>query len=68
MLKPFKIMYKKVSILEELPPLNKFVFMLDEANEPFIYRLTEYGWNMRDVDGINTPNNNLPMKYWLKEV
>lgn len=61
-------MYKKISILEELPPFNKFVITLDEANEPFIYRLTEYGWNMRDVDGDNTPNNNLTIKYWLKEI
>ena len=61
-------MFKKVSILEELPPFNEFVVTIDSMGEMLIYRLTEYGWNMRDGKGDNSPNDNFPIKYWLKEI
>ncbi len=59
--------YKKIAITERLPDIGKFVTTIDEANEHRVYRLTEFGWNMRDVDGTNSPNNNLPILYWLEE-
>ncbi len=59
--------FKKVSITEKEPPLNKFVTTIDEAGEQRVYRLTDYGWNMRDADGENSPCNNLPITHWLEE-
>jgi hypothetical protein len=61
-------MYRKVLISERLPEIGKFVTTIDEAGEHRVYRLTEHGWNMRDADGDNSPNNNLPMIYWLEEI
>ena len=61
-------MYKKVSIFEELPPFNQFVVTIDSMGEMFIYRLTEYGWNLRDTPALNSPSDNFPIKYWLKEI
>ncbi len=60
--------YKKVSIEEKFPPLMKFVTTIDENGEHRVYRLTKHGWNMRDGDGINSPNNNLQITHWLEEV
>jgi hypothetical protein len=60
--------YKKISVKERQPQLNKFVTTIDVNNEHRIYRLTENGWNMRDSDGTNSPNNNLEIEYWLEEV
>jgi hypothetical protein len=60
--------YKKISIDERLPELGKFVTTIDEAGEHIVYRLTEYGWNMRDMSGVNSPNNNLKILYWLEEI
>lgn len=60
--------YKKIAVAERLPDIGKFVTTIDEANEHRVYRLTEFGWNMRDVDGTNSPNNNLPILYWLEEI
>ena len=62
------MIFKAISIKDELPPLNKFVTTIDEAGEHRVYRLTEHGWNMRDAAGINSPNDNLPILYWLKDV
>lgn len=61
-------MYRKVKISERLPEVGKFVTTIDEAGEHRVYRLTEHGWNMRDVDGDNSPNNNLPIIFWLEEI
>lgn len=60
--------FKKVSIEDRLPEKNKFVTTIDEAGEHRVYRLTEHGWNMRDSDGTNSPNNNLKITHWLEEV
>ncbi len=65
-----------------MPPLEKFVPTIDEAGEIIIYRLVELqhydlktkklvprqSWNMRDMRGDNTPNDNLPITHWLEEV
>ncbi len=59
--------YRKVAIADRLPEKMKFVTTIDSANEHRVYRLTEHGWNMRDADGAESPNNNLPMIYWLEE-
>lgn len=63
-----KMYFKKVPLTERLPEQGKFVTTIDTANEHRVYRLTEYGWNMRDADGINSPNNNLEITHWLEEV
>lgn len=60
-------MYRKVKVSERLPEIGKFVTTIDEAGEHRVYRLTEDGWNMRDADGIHSPNNNLAIIYWLEE-
>jgi hypothetical protein len=65
--------FKKVSVTERLPELNKFVTTIDEAGEHRVYRLVNVepvgnSWNMRDADGINSSNNNLPITHWLEEV
>lgn len=65
--------FKKVSVKERFPELNKFVTTIDEAGEHRVYSLVNIdpigsSWNMRDPDGINSANNNLPIVYWLEEV
>lgn len=67
--------FKKVSVKEKMPPLDKFVTTIDEAGEHRVYRRVSIegvpdgeNWNMRDADGINSPNNNLPITHWLMEV
>lgn len=65
--------FEKVSIEKELPQIGKFVTTIDEANQQRVYRLVKVepiglSWNMRDTDGINSPNNNLKITHWLKEV
>jgi len=60
--------FRKVAVTERLPELMKFVTTIDIANEQRVYRLTKYGWNMRDSDGGNSPNNNLVITHWLEEV
>lgn len=60
--------YKKISVEERFPEIGKFVTTIDTDNQHRVYRLTEYGWNMRDADGINSPNNNLCITHWLEEV
>ncbi len=60
--------YKKIPVAERMPELMKFVTTIDEANEHRVYRLTETGWNMRDPNGSNSPNNNLPITHWLEEI
>lgn len=61
-------MFKKIAVAERLPEMMKFVTTIDEANEQRVYRMTEEGWNMRDVDGTNSPNNNLVITHWLEEI
>lgn len=69
-------MFIKVKISERLPEVGKWVTTIDEADEQRVYRLVEndvegiepYSWNMRDVDGTNSPNNNIPLVYWLEEI
>lgn len=61
-------MYRKVAVTERLPELNKFVTTIDTDNEHRVFRFTESGWNMRDSDGVNSPNNNLPITHWLEEI
>lgn len=60
--------FKKVLIKDRLPELMKFVTTIDLNDEHRVYRLTEYGWNMRDADGDNSTNNNIELVYWLEEV
>ncbi len=74
--------YRKVSVLERNPPLDKFVPTIDEKGEIIIYRLVEQQvwdgkkkksfpsqfWNMRDMHGDNTPYDNHPITHWLEEV
>jgi len=60
-------MYKEISVKEELPPLNKWVTTIDEAGNHRVYRRTENGWNMRDVNGIESPADDLEITHWLKE-
>ena len=65
--------FKKVSVTEKLPQLNKFVTTIDEAGEHRVYRRVQnnavnYYWNVRDADGKNSPDNNLPITHWLEEV
>ncbi len=60
--------FQKVSVKGRFPEPRKFVTTIDEAGEHRVYRLTEHGWNMRDMDGDYSPNNNLPITHWLEEV
>lgn len=60
--------FRKVPASERLPDIGKFVATIDEANEIIVYRLTKYGWNMRDGMCVNSPNNNLKITHWLEEV
>lgn len=59
-------------VSQKLPPLDpdtkmsKFVPVIDEEGEVMIFRLTEYGWNMRDAHANNTPNDNKKPVYWLE--
>lgn len=64
----FPYFYRAIPLEEELPPINKYVITRDEDGEHIVYRRTEYGWNMRDTNGINTPNDNLKITHWLKEL
>lgn len=57
-----------VKISQRLPELGVWVTIIDSAGEHRVYRRTEYGWNMRDADGDNSPNNNLDLVYWLERV
>lgn len=59
---------KKISITDRLPEYGKFVTTIDTAGEHRVYRFAETGWNMRDADGTNSPNNNLAITHWLEDV
>lgn len=61
------MVYRKISIHERLPELNKWVTTIDTDNQHRVYRLTKHGWNMRDTDGDNSPDNNLPITHWFEE-
>lgn len=60
--------YKKISVKDRLPEIGVFVVTIDVGGEMGIYRLTEYGWNMRDSSAFNSPNNNLEITHWLEEI
>jgi hypothetical protein len=61
-------MFKKVSILQELPPVGQFVTTIDKDGQHRVYRMNgDKTWCMRDLDGRESPNNNLPITHWLKE-
>ena len=60
--------FKAVSVEERLPEVGKWVTTIDTAGEHRVYRLMEHGWDMRDADAINSPNNNLHITHWLEEV
>lgn len=62
------IQFLKIPVELKLPEEGKWVTTIDEAGEHRVYRLTEYGWNMRDADGVNSPNKNLKITHWLEEV
>lgn len=60
--------YKTVLIADRTPQPGKYVTCIDIAGEQRVYRLTESGWNIRDADGFNSPDTNLPLVSWLEEV
>jgi len=70
--------FRKVLLSEKLPPLDKYVPMIDDHDEIIMYRRIEVPilgssnmstfYNMRDLAGDNTPHDNHPMIYWLEEV
>lgn len=63
-----KTMIRIIDIQNREPELNKWVVTFDTDGQPFVYRRTEHGWNMRDMPGSNTPNDNLPIVSWLEKV
>lgn len=70
--------YKKISVKERLPKYDTYVPTIDSNGEIIIYKLNEilisetglskHFWTMRDISGNDTPNDNLPILYWLEEV
>lgn len=60
-------LYKKIPVSERLPRMGKWVTTIDSAGELFIYARFEHGWSMRDAPAARTPDNNLPIVYWLEE-
>jgi hypothetical protein len=71
-------LYKKVSIEDELPPLNKYVTVFFENEEFMVFKRVEdviinpdnlltWSWKSRDAVTINTPTID-KIVYWLKEV
>ena len=58
--------FKVVNIEERKPPLMKFVPTIDDNGEIIMYRRTEHGYNMRDSEGTNSPNNNHKIVSWLE--
>lgn len=74
-------MYKKVSIKEELPPMNEFVTCFYDSGETMVYKryLTlldgstidsnknSWAWTMRDGIADRTPKEG-KITHWLKEV
>jgi hypothetical protein len=59
--------YVPVLCSERMPDMMVFVPCVDERGEISVYRRTEYGWNMRDAMGDNSPNNNIPIVSWLEK-
>jgi hypothetical protein len=59
--------YVPVSVKERLPDLMVFVQTIDIDGELIVYRRTEFGWNMRDSRGDNTPNDNKEIICWLEK-
>jgi len=74
-------MYKKVSIEEELPPMDEFVTCFYENGETMVYKrvitslntaevdskLNDWTWSMRDSIADRTPKEG-KITHWLKEV
>jgi hypothetical protein len=67
-LEKINFIYVPVLFSDRKPELMKFVPCIDSAGEVAIYRLTEYGWNMRDGMADNSPNNNLEIVCWLEKM
>ncbi len=57
-----------VATKDRLPPIGKYVPTVDADGEIMMYRLTEHGWNMRDIEGDATPNTNIKIEYWLEKI
>ena len=62
------VLYVAVPITERLPEIGKFVTTIDKNGQERVFRLTDNGWNMRDADGANSPNNNLEITHWLEKM
>lgn len=72
-------MYKKVSIEEELPPIDEFVTCFYDSGETMVYKITslntaevesnlnDWAWTMRDGVADRTPKEG-KITHWLKEV
>lgn len=72
-------MYKKVSIEEELPPINEFVTCFYDSGETMVYKryltglntaevestLNDWAWTMRDGIADRTPKEG-KITHWLK--
>ena len=58
--------FRVVPIEEREPPFMKFVPTIDEAGEIIFFRRTVHGYNMRDGQADNSPNNNLKILSWLE--
>lgn len=74
-------MYKKVSIKEELPPIDEFVTCFYDSGETMVYKryltslntaevesnLNDWAWTMRDGIADRTPKEG-KITHWLKEI
>jgi hypothetical protein len=75
-------MYKKVSIEEELPPMDEFVTCFYEDGETMVYKRIQssvitltsdnpidptWAWTMRDGIADRTPKES-KITHWLKEI
>ena len=59
------MMYKKVSIEEELPPINKFVTCFYDSGETMVYKRFETGMTtLVDSDVIDTSIGSAVQKDW----
>lgn len=68
------VLYKKISLEDRLPEMEKFVPLVDIKNQIIVYKRVEqkyfpegWCWTMKEMSkpGIN---NILPMTHWLEEV
>ncbi|MEI6853108.1 MAG: hypothetical protein WCL06_09705, partial [Bacteroidota bacterium] len=61
-------LYMPVKPDDRLPEIGVFVPVVDVKGEILIMRNMGDGWNWRDSVGINTPNTNEVVDYWLEKV